>query len=257
MLTASGPGSSGHVPVSDTVTPLWQLRGESAHAVEVVPASGYRRPMARPPRLEDPLGIYHVTARGNNRQSIFFDAVDRTVFSMMLGRAVLKHRWIVLTYCLMTNHYHLVLEIPHGGLSAGMQELNGGYSRRTNRRYGRTGHLFRNRFGATTVETDSHLLEVCRYVVLNPVRVGLCAEPGEWRWSSYRASAGLEHAPRFLATDKLLGLFAPNPPSARAAFRSFVSEGPVPVSDTVTRGATQRDERRDGRRRGRSAVTRG
>ena len=123
----------------------------------------------------------------------------------------------------MTNHYHLLLEIPRGGLSVGMRELNGGYSRWANRRHARSGHLFHNRFGSTRVETDPHLLEVCRYVVLNPVRAGLCPTPKTWGWSSYRACAGLERAPRFLALSVLLQLFGPNVRRAQVSFRSFVA----------------------------------
>jgi putative transposase len=137
----------------------------------------------------------------------------------------------VLTYCLMTNHYHLVLSAPHGGISAGMQEVNGGYSRRTNSRYGRSGHLFKNRFSATAIARDAHLLEACRYVVLNPVRARMCEHAEDWPWSSYLACAGRRLAPRFLAVDELLGLFGNEPTEARRRYAAFVSEGRVHTSD--------------------------
>jgi REP element-mobilizing transposase RayT len=180
--------------------------------------------MGRPLRVEDPSCAYHVTARGNDGRDVYLDAVDRRMFLSLLGRATLEHRWTVLGYCLMTNHYHLLLEIPRGGLSAGMRELNGGYSRWANRRHARSGHLFRNRFGAARIDRDSHLLEACRYVVLNPVRAGLCPTPRTWRWSSYRACAGLEPAPRFLALATLLQLFGADLRRAQASFRSFVDD---------------------------------
>jgi putative transposase len=196
--------------------------------------------MPRQLRVDDRFGFFHVTTRGNNRQPIFFADRDREVFIAMLGRLANKYRWVVLSYCLMTNHYHVVLTTPEGGVSAGMQELNGGYSRRTNRLYGRTGHLLHNRFGAEAIQTDRHLLEACRYVVLNPIRAGLCSQPHEWRWSSYRATVGLDHPPRWLAVGEVLELFDAQPRRARAAFRSFVAEGrerTAAVSDTVTESA--------------------
>ena len=190
--------------------------------------------MTTPLRDEIPGGIYHLTTRGDNKEAIYRDDFDRTVFLLMLDRVALRYRWIGLAYCLIGNHYHLVLRIPVGGLSRGMDVLNGGYARRTNERYGRSGHVFRRRFHSRLIEDESHLLESCRYPVLNPLRASLCSRPEQWRWSSYRACAGLELAPSFLAANEVLRLFSDDPAHAKAAYRRFVSEGPVPVAATVT-----------------------
>ena len=196
--------------------------------------------MGRDVRHQEAGAVYHAASRGNDGRDIFFDAQDRIAFLVRLERVARARGWRVYAYCLLTNHYHVLLAIPQGELSIGMQALNGGYSRRTNERYGRSGHLFRNRFFAGPVERGEHLLTAIRYIVLNPVRAGLCAHPGEWEWSSYRASAGLERRPEFLALDDLLAFFAPGPARAMAEYRSFVNAGlvppgHVPVSDTVTR----------------------
>jgi REP-associated tyrosine transposase len=196
----------------------------------------------RAPRIEDSTAFYHVGSRGNDGRWIFGDDHDRRLFLVLLERTARRHGWIVLAYCLMTNHFHLVIRIPDGGLSAGMQLLNTAYSQITNARYGSTGHLFRNRFGSKMMFEEAHLLEGCRYVVLNPVRAGICARAEEWPWSSYRASAGLVHAPAFLAVGELLGLFAPDPEAARRVYCDFVSAGhvrgqtPVRESDALVRG---------------------
>jgi putative transposase len=189
--------------------------------------------MTTPLRIEAPPGIYHLTARGNNRQPIYLDEIDRRTFVSMLGRVAKKHAWAVLAYCLMGNHYHLIARVPLGGLSGALDELNGGYARCTNRRHGRTGHLFGRRFHSMSIERDAHLLEACRYVVLNPVRAALCAEPGAWPWSSYRACAGLDFAPSFLAVDELLRLFGEDPLRAGASYRGFVSSGQASVAATL------------------------
>lgn len=133
----------------------------------------------------------------------------------------------------MSDTAHVVY-LPFGGLSAGIQLLNGGYACRVNRRYDRTGHLFQNRFSARQIESEGYLLEACRYVALNPVRAGLCDSAKRWPWNSYRACAGLELAEPFLAESALLSLFDSRPAAARRAYRAFVASGHGPVSDTVT-----------------------
>jgi putative transposase len=190
--------------------------------------------MARTPREEEVGGFYHVAARGCDGQDIFRDDVDRRELLMRLGRTSRRYNWICLGYCLMTNHFHLVVTIPDGGLSSGMQELVSGYARQTNRRYGRRDHLFKQHFFSARLKRHEHLLEASRYVVLNPVRAGLCRMPDEWRWSSYRACAGLAFAPPYLARDRLLALFGRSPKVAEARYCEFVAAGRVLVSDTGT-----------------------
>ncbi len=191
----------------------------------VTNAARYGRYVGRPLRIVLPHMPYHLASRGSNRQPIYSSDRERRLFLRLLGMTVAKHAWTVLAYCLMANHYHLVVEIADGGLSAGMQWLNGGFSRITNRDQGREAHLFRNRFASRLVESETHLVAACRYVVLNPVAAGLCSHPGDWRWSSYRATAGLESRPAFLADARLLAQFAPSRREARRLYRAFVADG--------------------------------
>jgi REP element-mobilizing transposase RayT len=181
--------------------------------------------MPRKLRIEEPGGIYNVGSKGNNGEMLYRDDVDRLEFLRLLAKVTVRHNWRGWAYCLMGNHFHFVLQIPDGGMSSGMQLLNTGYSMRTNKRYGRKGHLVRNRFYSKLVEDDAHLLELCRYVVLNPVRAGLCQSPADWPWSSYSASAGLEPAHPFLALDRVLRLFGRNREEARAAYQGFIRKG--------------------------------
>jgi len=125
----------------------------------------------------------------------------------------------------MTNHYHLVVETPDGNLSKGMRQLNGMYTQASNRRHGRMGHLFQGRFKAILIDKDSYLLELTRYVVLNPVRVGLVRHPGKYTWSSYGAMVGEAPAPDWLATDGLLTQFGKRRAEARQRYSRFVAEG--------------------------------
>ena len=131
-------------------------------------------------------GIFHVTARGVNRTDIYLDTEDRRTFVALFASAVRRHAWEVHTVCLMTNHFHLVLGTSVGHMSLGMQWLNGAYAQIFNKRWGRSGHLFGERFYSNPVEDDEELLETCRYVVLNPVRAGLCERPEDWAWSASR-----------------------------------------------------------------------
>jgi putative transposase len=182
--------------------------------------------MARRPRLELEDGIYHVTARGNRQQLIFADDRDRVRFLELLRHAVADQRWRCAAYCLMPNHFHLLVDSDRGALSNGMQQLNGVYAQWFNRRYRLSGHLFQDRFYAGPVETDWHLLELGRYLARNPVRAGLCSDPGGWAWSSHNALAGKVTAPRFLATGWFLSHFGRDRPKAQARYERFVLDVP-------------------------------
>jgi putative transposase len=176
-------------------------------------------------RNEFPGAIHHVNTRGNNQRTIYFDEVDRYGFVVILASVVKRYGWVVLAYCLMGNHYHLVVLTPEPNLALGMQYLNGRYALRFNRRHGRTNHLFGDRYYDELVERDSHLVESVRYVLLNPVRAGLCDRAGDWPWSSYSATAGFTEPPDFLAVDEVLSLFDPRRDFARDRFVEFVDDG--------------------------------
>ena len=194
----------------------------------------YGLDIARAWRQEELGGTYHVAARGNDGQDIFRDDFDRQEFLKRLGRCVSRYQWQCLAYCLMTNHFHLVLRNPEGGLSSGMQQLISGHARQMNQRYERRDHLFRQRFFSVQLKRESHFLEACRYVVLNPVRAGLCRSPAEWKWSSYRACAGHTFALGFLSAGELLRIFDSRPSIAAARYRSFVASARDAGSDAVT-----------------------
>jgi REP element-mobilizing transposase RayT len=179
----------------------------------------------RPPRIEFPGAVYHVTSRGNDRGRIFWDDVDRLTFLVAVEDVAGRDNFAVIAYCLMGNHYHLVLETRAGNLSGGMQRLNSSFAQSFNRRRSRVGHLFQGRYHASIIDEESHLLEVSRYVVLNPVRAGLCLRPESWRWSSFRATAGLDPAPAFLDPDTILRHFGPDQARAQPRYRDFVRDG--------------------------------
>lgn len=184
--------------------------------------------MARPPRIAPPGGLFHITARGNRRQEIFFDDTDRRRFLSVLGVAVSRQTWRCHAYCLMPNHYHLMIETSAADLSVGMHRINCAYANWFNRRHALDGHLFQGRFHSVLLERAWHLLELSRYIVLNPVRAGLCHDPVEWRWSSYRASISVAPTPSFLTVDWVLAQFGSDSESARASFRGFVGEAIAP-----------------------------
>ena len=181
--------------------------------------------MARPLRVEFPGAVYHVTSRGNAKQAIYIDDEDRGRFLDVLSMVVERFQWFCHAYCLMENHYHLLIETPQGNLSSGMRELNGVYTQGFNQRYGRVGHLFQGRYKAIVVEKDSHLLALCRYVVLNPLRVGIIGKPEQWRWSSYRATIGLVKRPSFLTDEWILSQFDGRKRVAIERYKRFVMEG--------------------------------
>lgn len=181
--------------------------------------------MSRPLRIEFPNALYHVTARGDRREEIFEDDQDRRMFLATLEQVVDRFNWVCHAWCLMDNHYHLLVQTPDGNLSKGMRQLNGVFTQASNRRHGRVGHLFQGRFKAILVDRDAYLLELSRYVVLNPVRAGMTNDPADWPWSSYRVTAGLEPAAPWLAVDGVLGLFGEKRGVAQRRYVQFVSEG--------------------------------
>lgn len=191
--------------------------------------------MTRPLRIVYPGAIYHVTARGNERRLIFLDAADYVEFLRLLALAVERYGWLVHGFCLMGNHYHLLVETPRGNLPIGMRHLNGRYARSFNRRWGRVGHLFQGRYSAELVEKEAYLLGLVRYIALNPMRTRapLCPVPEAYAWSSYRVLLGLVPAPRWLTVDWVLARFGDDYETARAKLRAFVEEGlqerPLPI----------------------------
>lgn len=181
--------------------------------------------MARPLRIEFPGALYHLTTRGNARQDVFLDDQDRRTFLQVLDKTLSDYNGICHAYCLMTNHYHLLLETPEGNLSQIMKQVNGIFTQRFNRRHQRVGHVFQGRFKSIVVDKDPYLLELCRYIVLNPVRSGMVSDPGKYAWSSYRATAGKAKAPEFLSTDWILRQFGETRTRARTEYRRFVLAG--------------------------------
>ena len=180
--------------------------------------------MARPLRIEYPGAVYHITTRGNAYQDVFLDDTDREEFLEILEQTVDRFNWLCHAYCLMTNHYHLLIETVDPTLSRGMRQLNGVYTQAFNRRHEQVGHLFQGRYKAILVEKEAYLLELARYIVLNPVRAKMVKKPEEWEWSSYRATAGLEGAPSFLTTDWILSQFADERKKAQRLYRRFVAK---------------------------------
>ena len=181
--------------------------------------------MARPLRIEFAGALYHITSRGDRREAIYEDDEDRDTFLNVLAEVVERYNWTCHAFCLMTNHYHLLIETVEGNLSQGMRQLNGIYTQASNRRHNRVGHLFQGRFKGILVDKDAYLLELGRYVVLNPVRAGMVDTPAQWRWSSYRAMMGQAPAPKWLAVDGLLSQFGAVREEARQHYRHFVSDG--------------------------------
>lgn len=181
--------------------------------------------MARPLRLEFAGALYHVTARGDRREAIYEDDVDRQRFLDVLAGVVERFNWRLHAYCLMGNHYHLLIETPDANLSKGMRQLNGVFTQQSNQRHRRVGHLFQGRFKAILVQKQSYLLEVARYVVLNPVRAGMVRRVGDWPWSSYCATIGRMAPAGGLHVDWLLSAFANRRAQAIAAYRDFVAAG--------------------------------
>jgi REP element-mobilizing transposase RayT len=185
----------------------------------------YTSRMARPLRIEFAGALYHVTSRGDGREPIYLMDTDRDVWLEILGQVCERFCWVVHAYCQMGNHYHLLVETPDGNLATGMRQLNGVYTQRFNQRHNRVGHVFQGRYKAILVQRETYLLELSRYIVLNPVRAGMVRTAQDWPWSNYRATAGMTSAPGWLETDWLLAAFAERLQEAQSAYRRFVADG--------------------------------
>ena len=181
--------------------------------------------MARSLRVQIAGGAYHVTSRGVRRQPIFRDDDDRFSFLSLLETVVRRHGWSCLAYCLMSTHYHLVVRTPEADLAIGMQRLNGNFALGFNRKYGDTGHLFECRYHSVLIEADAHLIELYRYLAMNPVRAGLCSQPDAWPWSSYPAAVGISSPSLVLTNDWVLTYFGSDSERASERLRAFVEGG--------------------------------
>lgn len=178
--------------------------------------------MSRPLRIGYPNAFYHVTARGNERQAIYKSNKDREHFLEYLESATERYKAVIHVYCLMDNHYHILLQTPEGNLSQIMHHINGAYTNYFNTKRKRTGHLFQGRYKAFLVSIDEYAKELSRYIHLNPVRAGMVEKPGEYRWSSYKDYISLNNPPNWLHTDFVLNLIDKNVKVARAGYKRFV-----------------------------------
>ncbi|MBM3301147.1 MAG: transposase, partial [Deltaproteobacteria bacterium] len=186
--------------------------------------------------------MHHVISRGNGKQKIFLDDHDRMVFMEKLVRTITRESWICHAYCLLENHYHLLVELTEPNLHKGMQFLNGSYCQWFNFKHNRVGHTMQGRYKSPMPKNDGHLLEIVRYVVLNPVASGLTGEPEDWRWSSYRATAGLCPCPSFLRIDFVISLFETNGCHGREGYIQWVEDGKASASVVPPGGTRQLDD---------------
>lgn len=180
--------------------------------------------MARPLRIAYPGAYYHVTSRGNEQKDVFKSRRDREKFLEYLASATERYGAAIHAYCLMSNHYHLLLETPEGNLSQIMRHINGAYTTYFNIKRKRAGHLFQGRFKAILVEADEYALELSRYIHLNPVRVGMADKPREYPWSSFQSYIGQGKVPDWLKTNFILGYFGKNKLEAGKKYSVFVEE---------------------------------
>jgi REP element-mobilizing transposase RayT len=169
--------------------------------------------------------VYHVTSRGNGRKDIYVGDKDRREFLSVLSGVCERFNWTIHAYCLMGNHYHLLIETPDGNLSQGMRQLNGVYTQNFNRNHGRTGHLFQGRYKAIIIQREGYLLELSRYIVLNPVRARMVRSAKDWPWSSYRSVCNMVNSPEWLGTEWLLSNFSRTHRIAIERYKEFVSQG--------------------------------
>ena len=181
--------------------------------------------MARPLRIEYAGAFYHITARGNERKDIFKSRRDREQFLSYLASASERYQAIIHVYCLMSNHYHLLLETSAGNLSQIMRHINGAYTTYFNTKRRRAGHLFQGRYKAILVEADEYAQELSRYIHLNPVRAGITANPEEYPWSSYASYISGKNPPEWLCRDMILSYYGKKLKDAQGRYREFVEAG--------------------------------
>ncbi len=180
--------------------------------------------MGRSLRIEYPGAFYHITSRGNERKDIFKSQRDREKFLTYLQTATQRYGAVVHTYCLMSNHYHLLLETPDGNLAQIMRHINGAYTNYYNTKRKRAGHLFQGRYKAILIEADEYAAELSRYIHLNPVRAKMAEKPESYQWSSFRAYIGESKVPEWLKTDFILGYFGNNGKAVGKKYHIFVHE---------------------------------
>ena len=180
--------------------------------------------MARPLRIEYAGALYHITSRGNSRGRIFLSDHDKNTFLDTLHLVIKRYGWKCYAYCLMDNHYHLLIETPAPNLSLGMRLLNGSYTQCFNIQNKRTGHVFQGRFKAFVVEKQNYLMALSAYIVLNPVRAKIFRQPNDWQWSSYSATVGKVSAPEWLDTSYIMEQFGDTKKEAVAQYGRFVAE---------------------------------
>jgi putative transposase len=181
--------------------------------------------MARPLRLEFAGALYHVTSRGDGREDIYLSDEDRQAWVETFAAVCSRFNWVCHAYCLMSNHYHLIVETPDANLSIGMRQLNGVYTQRFNRTHSRVGHVFQGRFKAILVDKESYLLELSRYVVLNPLRARMIRKLENYPWSSYLATCGQVSVPAWLHVDAILSQFGTQRARAIERYVEFVHDG--------------------------------
>ena len=179
--------------------------------------------MARPLRIAYPGAFYHITSRGNERKAVFKSKQDRFKFLEYLGSATERYSACVHVYCLMDNHYHLLLETPLGNLSQIMRHINGAYTTYFNVKRGRNGHLFQGRYKSILVDMDEYAKELSRYIHLNPVRAKMVSTPEQYLWSSYNQYIGNQEVDKWLARDFILGYFGKSYTKAQKQYRDFVT----------------------------------
>ena len=163
-------------------------------------------------------------ARGIDRRVLFLDDVDRDGYFWLLAKVIARQGWRCLSYCLMDNHLHLMIETPQANLGDGMQRLHGTFAQQLNRRHGRAGHVFQGRFGSKCLKTESHLWATTAYIAANPVDAGMCSAPEEWQWSSHAATSADGQGPPWLDTRRLFALLSAFGENPRRRYRELVSE---------------------------------